>query len=251
MEIAEDGPRGARELVESLCRSALDGAAGRGLTGVAVSRCAQARYAGVMFASDPVAARLETLQEVLGEGPGPTALATSAPVLVPDLTSAPQAATWLEFVPTAVDLGVSCMFAFPVSVGASGVGLLTVHGGQPMPLAPSALMNLLRLSDAVGTALLAPPRDGDAATDRAELLDDVHTVTHQAVGMVSVQLDCSLEDAMAALRAFAFANEVPLVDVARDVVERRRTFRDRVGGSVDEEEDGDERAGGERHDDDQ
>ena len=50
---------------------------------------------------------------------------------------------------------------------------------------------------------------------------DDSSVVHQAAGMVSVQLDVSIEDANVALRAHAFAADRPLKDVAIDVVERR------------------------------
>ena len=43
---------------------------------------------------------------------------------------------------------------------------------------------------------------------------------HQAQGMVMVQLGVSLAAALALLRAYAYANERDLVDVARDVVAR-------------------------------
>ena len=45
--------------------------------------------------------------------------------------------------------------------------------------------------------------------------------------MVSVQLGVSVGDALIRLRAYAFANERGLVDVAKDVVDRRLRFDDR------------------------
>ena len=47
---------------------------------------------------------------------------------------------------------------------------------------------------------------------------------HQATGMVSVQLGVSVESAFAQLRAYAFANDRRLSEVATAVVDRRLRF---------------------------
>jgi AmiR/NasT family two-component response regulator len=47
---------------------------------------------------------------------------------------------------------------------------------------------------------------------------------HQATGMVVAQLEISATDAFARLRAYAFAEQRQLADVARDVVARRLHF---------------------------
>ena len=51
-----------------------------------------------------------------------------------------------------------------------------------------------------------------------------HAEIHQATGMVLVQLDISATDALARLRAHAFVHQRLLIDVARDVVDRRLVF---------------------------
>jgi AmiR/NasT family two-component response regulator len=47
---------------------------------------------------------------------------------------------------------------------------------------------------------------------------------HQATGMVLAQLGVSAQDALARMRAYAFAEQRLLSDVARDVVSRRLRF---------------------------
>jgi hypothetical protein len=49
-------------------------------------------------------------------------------------------------------------------------------------------------------------------------------VVHQAVGMIAAQLEVSVLHAMIRLRAYAFANDRPLGDVARDMVARKLRF---------------------------
>jgi hypothetical protein len=210
----------SQDAVSSLCRAAMSSPGYASLSGVAVSRCSGARYAGVVYASDERATDLELLQDTVAEGPGPTALTSRRPVLVPDLRTHPHARGWVAFVDGAEQLGVRAVFAVPVGVGAAGLGLLTLHGTRPLMLSRTALEDTLRLSDVLGVALLAPdPSAWDGG------LDGDHAVNHQAAGMVSVQMDVGLDEAMTALRAHAFAHDRTLLQVARDVVARRLSFR--------------------------
>jgi len=54
--------------------------------------------------------------------------------------------------------------------------------------------------------------------------DERRAEVHQAAGMISVQLGVAVEEALVRLRAHAYVQERRLVDVARDVVERRLRF---------------------------
>jgi len=49
-------------------------------------------------------------------------------------------------------------------------------------------------------------------------------VVHQATGMISIQLDVTMEEALVRLRAHAYGSERPLGEVAEDVVARRLRF---------------------------
>jgi hypothetical protein len=83
----------------------------------------------------------------------------------------------------------------------------------------------LAFADAAGILLL----DGAAAIkpDGSDWQDDptAHQAqVHQATGMILAQLGISAEAAFARLRAYAFAHDRRLGDVARDVVGRRLRF---------------------------
>jgi hypothetical protein len=63
----------------------------------------------------------------------------------------------------------------------------------------------------------------------AEMLDTGGTdriVIHQATGMIAAQLNETTSNALARLRAAAFASGRPMYDIAQDVVERRVRFDD-------------------------
>jgi hypothetical protein len=88
------------------------------------------------------------------------------------------------------------------------------------------------LSDALAAADIA--RDavlyqqyapGDAGL--AELLESAGSdriVIHQATGMIAAQLDETVANALARLRAAAFASGRSMYEIAQDVVERRVRF---------------------------
>ncbi len=88
------------------------------------------------------------------------------------------------------------------------------------------------LADALVTAGIA--RDAvlyqqysAGGTSVSELLDTSgadRVVVHQATGMIAAQLDDTTLNALARLRAAAFASGRPMLDIAQDVVERRLRF---------------------------
>jgi hypothetical protein len=67
----------------------------------------------------------------------------------------------------------------------------------------------------------APPETLAAVLEEGA---DFRFVVHQAAGMVSAQLEVSVGEALVRLRAYAFANDRLLTDVADDVVARRLRF---------------------------
>jgi ANTAR domain-containing protein/GAF domain-containing protein len=177
-----------------------------------------------LFASDQLSARLEELQFTTGEGPASEDFRLGSPVLIPDLESA--ANRWPGFVSAAVAAGARAIFALPLQAGAVRVGVLTLYRAQPGSLAPQELADLLALADVALHLIL------DAAAGITSLpeyrplagLSDSRAEIYQAIGMVSVQLGVSLEEAFVRLRAHAFASSAALADVADDVVTRLLRF---------------------------
>ncbi|MEP7090446.1 MAG: ANTAR domain-containing protein [Nocardioidaceae bacterium] len=111
------------------------------------------------------------------------------------------------------------LFAFPLRVGSIVLGTLELHRATAGELRRPQLSFALRSAEEMGSALLEL-----WAAQEIPALGRPAAVVHQAAGMVMVQLDVSIEDAMARLRASAYAEGVSLVDLADDVVRRRRRF---------------------------
>jgi hypothetical protein len=168
-------------------------------------------------ASDAVAARLEDLQLTVGEGPGLAAVATGAPVLVPDLAAV--GSRWPAFTPGAQAAGAAAVFAFPLTLGAIGLGSLDCYRGTTGRLSPHHVTNALVLAEMAFEAVLAEV--AGHAPDDLGWISDLHAEVHQASGMVMYQLGISMQTALLRIRGYAFAKDLPVTVVARQIVDRR------------------------------
>lgn len=220
------------------CRTALD------LTGVGLAVMDAAGDGGVLAATPGPGQAMEDLQFVVGEGPCMDAARSGRPVLVPALDLG-GAARWPAYADGAQSRGVSAVFTFPLQVGAIAVGVLDLYAGnrgsltdqqvrEALAYADAALAVLLVLQYSPGHGAGAPGQEGGAVVDpggEADVVLDRHAVVHQAVGMVSVQLDAPLADALLRLRAHAFARDRSILAVCADVVSRRLRFDDSEAGT--------------------
>jgi hypothetical protein len=208
--------------LQRLCAAAVPALAA---SGAGLSVMANHEIRGLTTASDPITARVEELQFVLGEGPCIDAFAARRPVLIEDLADG-TANRWPGYTPAAYDAGVRAVFAFPLQVGAGRLGILDVFRARPGPLSAGELSQALTFAEiAVATLLDGQDhaRPGAAAEGLDEAMDN-RAELFQAQGMVMVQLGVTLTEAMARMRAYAYAECRPLVDVANDVVARRLRF---------------------------
>jgi ANTAR domain len=122
-----------------------------------------------------------------------------------------------------VQAGVRAVFAFPLHQGAIRIGALVLYRDRVGDLTHDEWLSGVVLADVASQVVLAL-QAGAPDEQLHELLADepAHWAeVHQATGMISVQLQASVEEAFVRLRAHAFSARRPLADVARDVVERR------------------------------
>ena len=184
----------------------------------------------VIWVTDPVSEQLAELQLMLGEGPCHDMLATAAPVLATDLDDEETGRRWPAFTPEARKAGALAVFAFPLMIGAIRSGAMGLYRDSPGPLSGPQLGDCLLLADAATVLLLDSLDHGDTSiTDGSAVRRDgapPGPVAHraeidQATGMVTVQLGVGAAEAFARLRAYAYARDQRLTDVARDIVTRR------------------------------
>ena len=174
---------------------------------------------GTVAAHGAGSRRLEELQFTLGEGPCIEAYASRKPVLEPDLVGN-GVRRWPGYAAAAHQEGVRAVFAFPLQIGAARAGALDIYRDEPGSLTTVAFAQAETFAEIAMRLLLdnqAVARDGHTHTDLDDALAYRLEVYH-AQGMVMVDLGVSIEEAMAVLRAHAFANERTLNDVAADIV---------------------------------
>ncbi|MDX8053039.1 GAF and ANTAR domain-containing protein [Lentzea sp. BCCO 10_0798] len=216
---ADSAARGAKVSSESACDAGVRLAE---VSGVQLTLMSGPDRGESRYATDEVGTRLEELRFTLGEGPCADAFRTGLPVLAGDLDTGHNRRRWPLFVPAALEIGARAVFAFPLRSGAIRMGLLVLHRTYPSSMTHEQMSDIQVLADVILSLLLDELMS--VQVENTALLADMplrRAEVHQATGMLSVQLGVSVEEALVRLRAHAFAEERPVIDVARDVVARR------------------------------
>ncbi len=206
-----------RHLAERLCE-ACRLILGVDAASITVSNDSSSRI--TLAATNEVAARLEDLQDVLGEGPCRDAFRTGQAVA----TSLDEEADrrWPEFTRAARDSVESVLIqCFAMRPGQQVFGTLSLYLATTPKVAESEETAQF-LADAIGAALLRDPLLDAGLTDSGAWSS--RAAIHQATGMVIAQLRLGPEDALAILRAHAYAHETTLAEIAEQVVSRRLDF---------------------------
>jgi hypothetical protein len=197
------------------------------ITGASVCVRMGDRVQSTISVSDPMAAEIDELQYVLGEGPHWDALRSGRPVAAPNLRTS-EGGKWPVLAAALARFDLGALFAVPLRIGAATVGVADLYRSEPgrfddrdmataMSLARETAPRALRAAT-VSARAEAPTKPGLAAELRREV--------HQATGMILVQLDVDATEAFLRLKAYSFSSGISIQDVAKDVVQRRLNFRD-------------------------
>jgi hypothetical protein len=171
-----------------------------------------------LAATDDLAERIEDLQDLLREGPGLDAFRTGEAVV---LSRADQLRAWPLLVQALGEAHLpELVLGIPMSPQSDVLGAVTLYTSAPEP-PPVDLAEIAFLADAVGVAILGTFERHDSM----DLIWGTRDRVNQATGMVVAQLRVRPADAMAVLRAHAFAHGVSVASVADGVVSRTLDFR--------------------------
>ncbi len=176
--------------------------------------------------TDDVGEQLAELQLTLGEGPSLDADGSGGPVLASDLATGEYGRRWPAFAPAALAAGAAAIFVFPLRIGAIRTGVMGLYRKQPGPLSTLQLGDALIFAD-TATLLMLDAQDqtvdgnGNGPGGQPANLARHRAEIDQATGMVTEQLGTSIADAFVRMRAYAYANDLRLIDVAGDIVARR------------------------------
>ncbi len=124
------------------------------------------------------------------------------------------------FAQAAGALSIGAIYAIPLQLGAIRIGVLALYRSVPGPLDGDQVASALLLSE-MATHLLLSSQAGDLEPALLEIDPTRWAEVHQATGMISAQLEISLDDAYVRLRSHAFATGRPLDELAADIVARR------------------------------
>lgn len=204
------------------------------VTGVGLALMTDAGPAGTVAATDGPAATMEELQFTLGEGPCIDSSHTGRPVLQPDL-GASGPGRWPLFAAGALDAGIRAIFALPLRVGAIRLGVLDLYRDVPGPLTGTDLAEALHFADAATAILLhLQALDADGSSSGLVSVIEDRAEVHQATGVIAVQADLTLAQALVLLRARAFAAERPILSLSRDVLSGAVHFTNDEDGRINE-----------------
>jgi hypothetical protein len=181
-----------------------------------------------LSASSEQAAYVSEIQATLGDGPCMSAAHLGAPVLAADLTNGRDSRRWPVFAQQATAAGVQAVFSLPLGNDAVCVGTLDLYRDAPGELTVAEMRTAQLVASVMTLALMALPQGEDNGPGGDEpwlsgLATD-HDEVYQAVGMIMVQLGVGADEALARLRAHAFAYNRTALETARDVVSHRKRF---------------------------
>lgn len=235
------GPRGRAVFtgVGALCETAVrmtgvDGAAAALLT-------PRSKLRDLVYATDPLAQRIDELQFTLGEGPCLDAYSQGRAHLVDDLRHDWPSQRWPGFVEAAAGVGVEAIFALPISDAGQPLGVLELYRATAGPLSSTELDAGLACAARAGETVAASWADYVARAATPTMAADTlaldltnpdtetgfsRTHVFTASGMLAVQMGITPEVALDRLRGYAFRTGRSVGDVAFDVIGRRLTHHD-------------------------
>lgn len=174
---------------------------------------------GPVAASGRWALDFASAEYALGEGPTFRVADTSEHVEASSW-DALEFQIWPQFARIARAMGVAAVFCFPLRIGRARLGAMSFLRSQPHELDDHAYLDCLALSD-IATHALVYVQAGLQDSQFESLLhsQEVDRLrVHQATGMVAGLLDCSIEDALARMRARAFVEGVTLYELSSLII---------------------------------
>ena len=220
--LALAGPHGAAlppiELCDA-CKRVLD------VDGVSITLMDVGDQPLATYTSDVVLEPLEKEQFTLGIGPGLEAHRLGVAVVVPEMVDA-ETEPWQSFATLTINSGFQSVSALPLRLGAVRLGTMMLYFHRAGPMDDYRFADALVVARIVTQLLLVFQSDhftGESFGGLDEGSIDYADV-HQAAGMVSVQLDVAVGEALVRLRARAFADGVSVHESAVAVIERRLRF---------------------------
>jgi transcriptional regulator with GAF, ATPase, and Fis domain len=172
-------------------------------------------------ASQERAALMELLQLQYGDGPCVECFRSGTPLLVP--RAAAELKRWPHLVPSLIAAGFAAVVAVPLRLREAPIGAVNLFYAEQDPEVQDDLHLVQALADVAALAMLNWPSRGARPEDILARLQATITnkaTIEQAKGFLAESGGVSVQEAGAALRAYAAAHGLRATDTARALVHR-------------------------------
>ena len=194
-----------------------------GVDAAVISLIVAGEQTGTLGVSGPAARRYDEVSFTLGEGPCLDAVAGRKPVIVTDLLE-PGGLLWMGYAAAMAAYGIRSVWAVPMVVAGDYVGALTLFDTSPGAPTGQQLDGALVAAEMAGMPVLdlvaanthpAPNPFGIRKQDWGAL---TRVEVNHATGMLIEQLDVDPVEALARLRAHAYATGRTASAIAHDIL---------------------------------
>jgi GAF domain-containing protein len=185
--------------------------------GVTLVHDGQQRF--VTAAVDSIAS-LERVQEIWQKGPCIDAVASGAPVTVPDIAAEDASERWPDYVVAAKTTGIHAVAGIPALAAGEAIGAVNLYDGRTRSWSDEDL-RVATIFASIATGYLA---HASAARQQQRTAEQLHKalntrlIIEQAKGVLAAKRETTVDDAFQTLRRYARDHNARIHDVSRAVV---------------------------------
>lgn len=189
------------------------------LTGAGVTLIQDRKQRFVTAAVEAIA-DLERVQENWQEGPCVDAVASAAPVAVPDIAAGDASKAWPDYTIAARAAGIQAVAGIPMLADEAAIGAVNLYDSQPRAWSAEDL-RVATIFARIATGYLvhaSAARQQQRTAEQLQQALDTRLIIEQAKGVLAVKRETTVDDAFETLRKYAREHRARIHDVAHAVV---------------------------------
>ena len=189
------------------------------LSGAGVTLVHDGRQRFVTAAVEAIAT-LERVQESSQKGPCIDAVASAAPVAVPDIAEGDASNRWPDYTVAAKNTGIQAVAGIPMLADGAAIGAVNLYDSQPRDWSAEDL-RVATIFASIATGYLAHASSARQQQRTAEQLEQAlstRLIIEQAKGVLANQRETTVDEAFKRLRNYAREHNARIHDVSRSVV---------------------------------
>jgi GAF domain-containing protein len=189
------------------------------LTGAGVTLVHEGQQRFVTAAVEAIAT-LERVQENWQEGPCIDAVASAAPVSVPDIAAGEASNRWPDYTVAAKTAGIQAVAGIPMLAEGEPIGAVNLYDRQLRNWSAEDL-RVATIFASIATGYLAhasAARQQQRTSEQLQQALETRLIIEQAKGVLAAKRETTVDDAFQTLRKYAREHNARIHDVARAVV---------------------------------